>query len=83
MKLHAMEYMLMSQKGMSFSSLNFKHESELIFSSEVTDEEKEQRDREELMLIRAEYEKYKELWGLNLQYSHSAGAAKNYSRLIV
>ena len=78
-----MEYMLMSQKGMSFSSLNFKHESELIYSSEVTDEEKEQRDREELMLIRAEYEKYKELWGLNLQYSHSAGAAKNYSRLIV
>ena len=55
----------------------------MIYSSEVTDEEKEQRDREELMLVRAEYEKYKELWGLNLQYSHSAGAAKNYSRLIV
>ena len=71
----------MSQKGISFSSLDFKHESELIYSSEVTDEEKEQRDREELMLIRAEYEKYKELWGLNLQYSHSAGAAKNYSEL--
>ena len=78
-----MEYMPMSQKGISFSSLDFKHESELIYSSEVTDEEKEQRDREELMLVRAEYEKYKELWGLNLQYSHSAGAAKNYSRLDV
>ena len=54
-----------------------------IFSREVMDEEGAQSDNEKLMTIRAEYEKYKELWGLNLQYSHSAGAAKNYSRLIV
>ena len=47
------------------------------------DEEGEQSDEEKLMTIRVEYEKYKELWGLNLQYSHSAGAARNYSRLHV
>ena len=76
-KLHAMEYMLMSQKGKS------KTEPALTFSREEINEEVEQSDKEKLMAIRAEYEKYKELWGLNLQYSHSAGAANNYSRLDV
>ena len=27
----------------------------------------------------AEYEKYKDLWGQNIQYSHSAGPSLNYS----
>ena len=66
-----------------YNFFQFKTEPALTFSREVSDEEGEQSDEEKLMAMRAEYEKYKELWGLNLQYSHSAGAAKNYSRLIV
>ena len=31
--------------------------------------------------MKQEYERYKELWGLNLQYSHSAGPTQNYSGL--
>ena len=31
------------------------------------------------MIMKEEYERYKELWGLNLQYSHSAGPTQNYS----
>ena len=33
------------------------------------------------MIMKEEYERYKELWGLNLQYSHSAGPTQNYSGL--
>ena len=33
------------------------------------------------MLMRQEYERYKDLWGKNLHYSHSAGPAQNYSEL--
>ena len=33
------------------------------------------------MLMRQEYERYKDLWGTNLHYSHSAGPAQNYSEL--
>ena len=43
--------------------------------------EKEQSDREKLSTMKQEYERYKELWGLNLQYSHSAGPTQNYSGL--
>ena len=53
----------------------------LIFTREVTDE-KEQSDRlEKLITLKQEYERYKDLWGLNLQYSHSSGPAQNYSEL--
>ena len=38
-------------------------------------------DEEKLMLMKQEYGKYKDLWGLNLQYSHTAGPTKNYSEL--
>ena len=34
------------------------------------------------MLLRNEYERYKDLLGLNLQYSHTAGPSHNYSELI-
>ena len=50
----------------------------LIFSREGTDE-KEQSDAEKLMTMKQEYERYKDLWGLNLYYSHSAGPTQNYS----
>ena len=52
----------------------------LIFSREGTDE-KEQSDAEKLMKMKQEYERYKDLWGLNLHYSHSAGPSQNYSEL--
>ena len=38
-------------------------------------------NREKLETMMAEYEKYKDLWGLNIQYSHSAGPTQNYSEL--
>ena len=31
------------------------------------------------MVMMAEYEKYKDLWGQNIHYSHSAGPSQNYS----
>ena len=51
-----------------------------IFPREVADE-KEQSDAVKLMTMKQEYERYKDQWGLNLQYSHSAGPTKNYSEL--
>ena len=45
---------------------------------EVTSEE-EQRDGEKFMVMMKEYEMYKDQWGLNIHYSHSAGATQNYS----
>ena len=74
--------MLMSQKGNYYSS-NLNMNQNLSFFREVTDEKGQQSNIEKLMAIRAEYQKYKELWGLNLHYSHSAGAARNYSKLHV
>ena len=41
----------------------------------------DQGDREKLMLLRTEYERYKDLWGLNVRYSHSAGPTQNYSEI--
>ena len=41
----------------------------------------EENQIDELMVMRTEYEKYKDLWGLNIHYSHSAGATQNYSEL--
>ena len=38
-------------------------------------------DEEKLLLMKQEYERYKDLWGLNLFYSHTAGPTKNYSEL--
>ena len=38
-------------------------------------------DEEKLMLMKQEYGRYKDLWGLNLHYSHTAGPTKNYSEL--
>ena len=52
----------------------------LIFCREETDE-KEQSDAEKLKTMKQEYERYKEQWGLNLHYSHSAGPTHNYSEL--
>ena len=52
----------------------------LIFCREETDE-KEQSDREKLKTMKQEYERYKDLWGLNLHYSHSAGPTQNFSEL--
>ena len=49
-------------------------------SFRVVNSEKEQNDRENLMTMRAEYERYKDLWGLNLHYSHFAGPTQNYSK---
>ena len=49
---------------------------------EVTTE-KQQNDLGKLMLMRQEYERYKDLWGTNLHYSHSAGPTKNYSELML
>ena len=33
--------------------------------------------------MKQEYERYKDLWGLNIHYSHSAGPTQNYSELVV
>ena len=33
------------------------------------------------MTMKQEYERYKDLWGLNLYYSHSAGPTQNFSEL--
>ena len=52
----------------------------LIFCREETDE-KEQSDGEKLKTMKQEYESYKDQWGLNLHYSHSAGPTQNYSEL--
>ena len=41
----------------------------------------EQGDREKLLLLRSDYERYKDLWGLNVHYSHSAGPTQNYSEI--
>ena len=49
-------------------------------SREVTTERK-QNDLGKLMLMRQEYERYKDLWGQNIHYSHSAGPTQNYSEL--
>ena len=40
----------------------------------------DQSDNEKLLLLRTEYERYKDLWGLNIHYSHSAGPTQNYSK---
>ena len=45
--------------------------------------EDEQRDRDTLALLRKEYQLYKDLWGLNLKYSHGAGESKNYSKILI
>ena len=48
------------------------------FLSELSDDKKETH-LEKLTLMKAEYERYKETWGLNIYYNHSAGAAQNFS----
>ena len=48
------------------------------FLSELRDDEVE-TIREKLKLMKTEYEDYKEIWGLNIYYSLSAGAAQNFS----
>ena len=57
-----------------------KHQLHKYFLSfrEVNNKE-EQNDKEKLMIMRTEYERYKDLWGLNLHYSHTAGPTQNYS----
>ena len=49
-----------------------------LVSRQVNDED-EQSDREKLLVMKTEYERYKDIWGLNIRYSHSAGAVQNYS----
>ena len=69
----------MSPRGKNLTTY-FKFKFQLIFSREETDE-KEQSDAEKLKTMKKEYERYKDQWGLNLQYSHSAGPTHNYSEL--
>ena len=70
--------MLMSPKGKK----HFTHDIfTFIFSREVTEEKEQNDEADELMRMKQEYERYKNLWGLNLQYSHSAGPSQNYSEL--
>ena len=45
--------------------------------------EDRQKDKENLALLRKEYESYKDQWGLNLKYSHEAGESKNYSEIVL
>ena len=45
--------------------------------------EDRQKDKENLALLRKEYESYKDQWGLNLKYSHEAGESKNYSKIVL
>ena len=40
---------------------------------------KEETHMEKLKLMKKEYERYKEIWGLNIYFNHSAGAAQNFS----
>ena len=54
----------------------------LLFPREVTIKE-EQRDGDKFMVMMKEYEKYKDQWGLNIHYSHSAGATQNFSEFDV
>ena len=42
--------------------------------------EDKQKDKETLVLLRKEYELYKDQWGLNLRYSQEALKSKNYSK---
>ena len=42
-----------------------------------------QKDKENLALLKQEYELYKDQWGLNLKYSQEAGKSKNYSKKII
>ena len=60
--------------------LEIEYQFQLIFCREETDE-KEQRCAEKLRTMKEEYERYKDQWGLNLQYSHSAGPTHNFSEL--
>ena len=45
--------------------------------------EEEQKDRETMALLKKEYELYKDKWGLNIKYSHEAGASTNYSKTLL
>ena len=45
--------------------------------------EDRQKDKENLALLKQEYELYKDQWGLNLKYSHEAGESKNYSKAVL
>ena len=40
-----------------------------------------QTDKDKLLVMMKEYERYKDQWGLNLHYSRAAGPAKNFSEL--
>ena len=39
-----------------------------------------EKDNGKFMQLKEEYERYKDLWGLNLQHSHTAGPSQNYSK---
>ena len=53
----------------------------LRLSSREVMTERQQNNLGKLMVMRQEYERYKDLWGTNLHYSHSAGPSQNYSEL--
>ena len=42
-------------------------------------DDKKETHLEKLTHMKTEYERYKETWGLNIYYNHSAGAAQNFS----
>ena len=73
----AKEYTPMSQRG------NWKHHHICVLTFRDVNNEEEKNDGEKLMMLRTEYERYKDLWGLNLHYSHLAGPTQNYSKLIL
>ena len=66
-----------TRQKIHFTDLNL---CSYLSSREATDE-REQIDQKKLMTMKQEYERYKDLWGLNVQYSHSAGSTQNYSEL--
>ena len=68
------ESMPMSQR----SSPHFLNLFCVIYLRNVT-KEWELADTEKLLIMTKEYEIYKDQWGLNLHYSHTAGPAKNFS----
>ena len=41
-----------------------------------------QTDKEKLVVMKKEYERYKDQWGLNLHYSHAAGPVNNFSEFL-
>ena len=53
--------------------------ADVSFSSQAEN----QKDKDKFFLLREEYQRYKDRWAPNIQYSPGAGAKNNYSELSI